>query len=113
MFGRELGAVARPFDDELVRSIRQTVQGAIAQEGIVEERQPLVHAAVRGDRETAVAVTSDDQLVQVGALLSVQASQSKVIQDQKVRRQVAAEDLLKRVVGARLAQLSKPLVSAH
>src|SRR5712692_11308794 len=60
-----------------------------------------------------MAVTSDDQLVQVGALLCVQASQAKVIQDQQVGGQVAAEDLLKGVVGACLAQLSEQLVGAH
>ena len=57
MLGRELGAVARPFDDELVGGVRQAIQGAIAQQGIVKEGQPFVDAAVRRDRETTVAVT--------------------------------------------------------
>jgi len=37
----------------------------------------------------------------------------QIVQDQKVGRQVAAERLLKGVVGARLAQLSEQLVSPH
>src|SRR5579859_976090 len=46
VLGRELGAIARPLDDQLVGGVRQAVQGAIAQQGIVKEGQPLVDAAV-------------------------------------------------------------------
>jgi hypothetical protein len=39
-------AIARSLPDELMRGIRQTVQGAIAQEAIIKEGQPVVYAVV-------------------------------------------------------------------
>jgi aspartyl-tRNA(Asn)/glutamyl-tRNA(Gln) amidotransferase subunit A len=46
MLGCQLGAVARPFDDDLVRRVRQAVECTIAKDRIVEvdvrgERVPL------------------------------------------------------------------------
>jgi hypothetical protein len=46
VLGRKPGAIAGPLDDQLVGGVRQAIQGAIAQKGIVKEGQPLVHAAV-------------------------------------------------------------------
>ena len=52
----------------------------------------------------------DDQLVQILALLSREAMQRKVVQDQQVRRQVAAEDALVGVVAAGLAEVFQQAV---
>ena len=46
VFGSELGAVAGSLDNDLVRGVGQPVQSAIAEDGIVEQAQPFVHAAV-------------------------------------------------------------------
>ena len=54
----------------------------------------------------------DDQLVEVVALLGAQAAQAEVIQDDQVRGQVAAEDLLIGPVRARLAELGQQSVGA-
>ncbi len=62
--------------------------------------------------ETALAMAGDDQLIQGGAPLSREAAQAEVIQDQQVWRQVAAEDLLKSMVRARLAQLLEEPIRA-
>ena len=53
MFGSELSAVAGTFDDDLVRRVSQTIERAIAEDGIIEEAQPFVHAAVGGDAKLA------------------------------------------------------------
>src|SRR5689334_2884877 len=48
---RQFGAVAGALDHHLVRSIRQAVQGGVAEDRIVEESQPFVHTAVAGESE--------------------------------------------------------------
>ena len=103
MPGSELGAVARSFDDDLVGGVGQAVQRRIAENGIVEQAQPFVHAAVRGDGEARSSVTLDDQLVQIVALLRGQAAESKIVKDDKIWSQVAAEDLVVAAVRACLA----------
>src|ERR1051326_1960109 len=47
----------------------------------------------------------NDQVVQVLALLSTEAMEREIIQDEQVRSQVAAEDALVGVVAARLAKI--------
>src|SRR5438309_10172806 len=54
----------------------------------------------------------DDQLVQILALLSGQASQAEVIHDQKVRGEEVAERFLEGVVDACLGELLEQHVSA-
>ena len=39
------------LDDDLVAGVGETVQGAVAQDGIVEEAEPLLHRPVAGDDE--------------------------------------------------------------
>ena len=46
VFGRQLGAVAGPFDDDLVGGVGQPIQCAVAENGIIEKAQPFVHAAI-------------------------------------------------------------------
>ena len=40
---RESLPVARALDDDLVAGIGEAVQGAVAQDGIIEEAEPFVH----------------------------------------------------------------------
>ena len=47
--GRLTFTVAGALDDDLVAGVGQPVQGAIAQNGVVKEAQPLVHDPVAGD----------------------------------------------------------------
>ena len=50
-------------------------------------------------------MTFDDQLVQVVALLGSETTQAEIIQDDQVRSQVAAEDLVVGTIRSRLTQL--------
>ena len=61
--------VARSLDDYLVAGVGQLVQGAVAQDGIVEEAQPFVHSPVAGDYEAGPPVTVENELVEVCRLL--------------------------------------------
>ena len=45
-------AVAGALNDDLVAGIGQAVQGAVAQDGIIKESQPLLYCPVAGDNKT-------------------------------------------------------------
>ena len=61
--------VAGAFDDDLVAGVGESVEGAVAEDGIVEEAEPFLDGPVGGDDEAGDAVSADDQLVEVGGLL--------------------------------------------
>ena len=63
--------VTGALDDDLVAGIGQPVQGAVAQDGVVEDAQPLLHRPVAGDDKAgdSVAVEVEDELIEVGGLL--------------------------------------------
>ena len=48
---RESLAITGDLNDNLVAGVGQPVQCAVAQDGIVEQAQPLVHGPVAGDNE--------------------------------------------------------------
>ena len=47
--GGQFLSVAGPLDDDLVAGVGQPVQGAVAQDGVIEEAEPLLHRPVAGD----------------------------------------------------------------
>lgn len=55
-------------------------------------------ARLLGDDEAGPAVTTDDELVEVGGLLSGETAQPEVIQDKQVGGEERAEGLLQGVV---------------
>ena len=81
--GREFLSVAVSLDNDLVAGVGQAVQGAVAEDGVVEETQPLVHAPVVGDDEAGDPMATDDQLVDVGGLLVGEAVEAQVAQDEQ------------------------------
>ena len=62
--------VAGALDDDLVAGVGQPVQGAIAQHGVVKDAQPFLHRPVAGDDQAGDPVAVEDELVEVGGLLS-------------------------------------------
>ena len=83
-----------------MRRIRETVQCGVPEDRIIEESQPFVDATVAGEGEAAASVALDDEFVQILTLLCAQASQPKVVDDQKIRCQEPTERLLEGVVHA-------------
>ena len=61
--------VAGAFDDDLVAGVGQTVQGAVAQDGVVKEAEPLVHGPVAGDDAAGGPVAAEDEFVEIRRLL--------------------------------------------
>ena len=60
--GGESLPIAASLDDDLVSGIGEAVQGAVAQDGIVEETKPFTHGLVAGDDEAGYPVPVEDQL---------------------------------------------------
>ncbi len=98
-------AVALAFEDDLVGVVGEAVDGALSEDGIVEEWDPLVDGSVgRQASLTPGAMSLEDDLVEVAGLLGVEAAQGEVIDDEDVGREQTAEDLLGGVIGARLVR---------
>ena len=76
--------VAGSFDDDLVGGVGEAVQGAVAQDGIVEEAEPLFDGPVGGDDEAGGPVLADDQMVEVIRLLGGEAVKAQIVEDQQV-----------------------------
>ena len=83
--GREPFAIAGSLDDDLVASVGQPVEGAVAEDGVVEETEPFLHGPIGCDDEAGDPVTADNELVQISRLLGCKAVEAHVIQDEQVR----------------------------
>ena len=81
--GRQILSVAGPLDNDLVAGVGQPVHGAVAQDGVVEEAEPFLHGPVAGDDEAGDPMATDDQLVEVGGLLSGEAVEAQIGQDEQ------------------------------
>ena len=90
--GREFFPVAVSLDDDLVAGVGQAVQGAVAQDGIVEEAEPLLHGPVAGDDHAGGTMPADDQLVEVCGLLGGEAVETQIVQNQQVRAKPESTD---------------------
>ena len=71
---RQAFPVALALDGYLIAGVGQPIEGAVAQNGILEEAQPFVHRPVAGDHEAGGPVPVEDQLVKVGRLLGGELS---------------------------------------
>ena len=91
---REPLAVALALDHDLVAGVGEPVECAVAEDRVVEEAEPLLDGAVRGDDEAGAAVAPDNQLVEVDRLLCAEPVQPEVVEDQ----QVGGEEASMRVV---------------
>jgi hypothetical protein len=91
-------AITLAFHDDLVGVVGEAVEGALGQDGIVEERDPLLDGPVGSDDGGASPVTLDDDLVEVAGLLGVEASEPEVVDDEQVRGQETPEHTLGGVI---------------
>ena len=85
MMRREPFTIAGTLDDNLIAGVGQPVQGAVSQDGIVEEAEPFLHGPVGCDDEAGDPVTADYELVEVSRLLGCEAVKAQVIDDEQVR----------------------------
>ena len=77
-------SIAGSLDDNLVAGVGQPVEGAVAEDGVVEQAEPFLHGPIGGDDEAGDRVTADYELVQISRLLGCKAVEAQVIQDEQV-----------------------------
>ena len=81
--GRELLPIAVSLDNDLVAGIGQAVQGAVAQDRVVEEAGPLLHSPIAGDDEAGDSMSAGDQLVEVGGLLVGEPVEAQIVEGEQ------------------------------
>lgn len=87
------GAVAWTVREELMRAALQPVQGALAEDGIIPDAEPLAERAAGCHDDAGPAVSRDDEFVQVARLPRAQAIRAEVIDDPQGGYEVNAEGL--------------------
>ena len=90
----------------------QSVERALCEDRIIEQSDPLVDRAVACHDRRSAPVPFDDDLVEVARLLSREAPEPEVIDDEQVRCEQTPQDLFGRVIGARLVECPEHLVGA-
>ena len=70
--------------------MRQPIEGTLGENGIVEERRPLIDRAVRGHDGGRAFVALDDDFVEVARLLRRQSAKAEIIDNQEIGRQEGA-----------------------
>ena len=83
MMGRKPFSVTGTLDDNLMAGIGQTVEDAVAQDGVIEEAEPFLHGPVGCDDEAGDAMTADYKLIEVSRLLGYEAMKAEVIEDDR------------------------------
>ena len=61
--------------------VGEAVEGALSQQGVVEEGDPFVDGAVAGDDGACAFVAFDDDLVEVAGMLGVEALEAEVVDE--------------------------------
>ena len=105
--GRQPLPVALALDDDLVAGVGEPVEGAVAEDGVVEETEPLVDSPVGGDDEAGGAMPGDDELVEVYGLLLGHPVETEVV-DGECRELATPADAL----AEPLEPLPKPKAAA-
>ena len=85
---------------ELVGVVGESVEGALGEEGVVEEGDPFVDVSVAGDDGAGAFVAFEDEFVEVGALLGGEGLKSEVVDDEELGCGVGSEGFFGGVVGA-------------
>jgi len=93
--------------------VGQAVEGALSQDGVVEERDPLLDGPVTGEESGGAAVALDDDLIEVAGLGGVQAAQPKIVHDQQIGGQQSAQRFVLGVIGPGLAQFLEEGIGAQ
>lgn len=90
----------------------EAIEGALGEDRIVEQSDPLVDGPVAGDDGGGAPVAFEDDLVEVTRLFRAEAPEPEVIEDEEVGGEQAAEHLLGGVVGTGLVKGLEQVVGA-
>jgi len=81
--------------------VGEAIEGAVGQDGVVGQRDPLLDRAVARDDRGGVAVPLDEDVVEVAGLLGGKLSEAEVVHGQGVPGEPATQLVLEGVVGPR------------
>jgi hypothetical protein len=106
-------AIALALDDDLVGVVSESIDSALGEEGILEEWDPFVDGAIARENRGGAPMAFEDHLVEVRRLLGVETAQPKVIDDEDIGSEQAAEGLVGGVIGAGLVELLQEVIGAQ
>lgn len=69
----------------------EAIEGALGQNGILEQGDSFLNGPVGGDDGGASPVTLDDDLIEVAGLLGAETTKPEVVDDQEVRSRETPE----------------------
>src|SRR5215469_1169704 len=95
-------------------AVAEAVQSALPEHGFIKDRHPLFHAAVGGDDSGTAGVPFDQQIIEVGSGLAGKLLQSKIIHNEQIGTEKAAQLAVEGVIGAGAGQVfQEAVVSAN
>ena len=77
----------------------ESIKCTVGEDRVVEERNPFLDVAIAGDDGRASTMAFEDQFVEIARLLTVESAKPKVIDDQNIRGQQLAPNLLGGEIG--------------
>ena len=81
----------RALHDDLMGAVSEAIEGAIGEDGVVEERHPFVHRAIARDDGGGALIPLDADIVEVAGLLGGELSQAEVVEDGDVGDEPATQ----------------------
>jgi hypothetical protein len=97
----------------LVGVVGEAVEGALSEDGIVEERDPFLDGTVGGHDGGRSTVALDDDLVEVTGLLSGETPEAEVVDNEEVGCEEGPEGSLRGVIGTGLMDELEHVVAAQ
>ena len=97
-------AEARPLHHDLMGPVGEAIQGAVGEDGIVEQGDPLIDGAIARDDGGGMAVAYDEDIVEVARLLRGELAEAEVVEGEQIRREPRAQLAFEGVIRAGLAE---------
>ena len=91
---RQSLTIADPIEYDLIAGISQAVQGAVTQDGMVKESQPLLYCPVAGNNKAGVVMPGNNQLIKISRLLRGEPLQAEIVQDEEIGAEERTGDWL-------------------
>src|SRR4029450_3565269 len=92
---------ARSLHHDLMGPVGEAIEGAVGEDRVVEEGDPLLDGAVARDGRGRPTMAFDEDVVEVAGLLGRELPKPEIVHDEEIPGEPAAELPLEGVVGAR------------
>ena len=75
-------AIAFALDDDLVSVVGESVESALSEEGVFEQRDPFLNGTIGSENGGRASVSFQDELIDIGGLEGVHTSEGEVVNDE-------------------------------